>query len=96
MLAEATSNAEYEDQDYEPRHKRQRSDDCSKWQRIFNEIMDTLMCQIKFRFESQKNLKFMSLLDSNNFDTFHNSFPENLVAELKEPYACLLYTSRCV
>lgn len=40
------------------------------------------MSQIKFRFESQKDLKFMSLMDSNNFGTFFNSFPQYLKAEL--------------
>lgn len=85
VWTEATSNSEYEDK--EPRHKRQRNEDRSKWQRIFNEILDTVMSQIKFRFESQKDLKFVSLLDSNNFDTFCKSFPQNLMTELKEPYS---------
>jgi tRNA G10 N-methylase Trm11 len=56
VWTEATSNSEYEDKEYEPRHKRQRNDDRSKWQRIFNKILDTAMSQIKFRFESQKDL----------------------------------------
>ena len=40
---EVTSNAEYEDKQYEQRPTRQSHDDRLKWQHIFKEILDTLM-----------------------------------------------------
>lgn len=43
------------------------------------------MSQIKYRFESQKDLKFKSLLDSSNFSKFSTTKFSNLIAKLKEP-----------
>lgn len=82
----ATNDAE---DGYEPRPKIQKNDECSssRYNRLFSEILDTLMSNIKLRFKSQKDINFVSLLDTNNFLTFRKNFPQNLLAELKEPYA---------
>ena len=44
---EAASHAQAEDEEFEPRPKRHRNDDRSKYQHICNEILNILMSQIK-------------------------------------------------
>lgn len=47
--------------------------------------------QTKFRFNPKRNLKYVFLLDLNNFGIFHYSFSPNLMAKLKEPYTSHFY-----
>lgn len=61
----------------------------TSYRHLYYEILDTLIMQMKTRFESRKDLQFVSLLDSTNFGKFKNCFPENLVTSLKEPYSSL-------
>ena len=56
------------------------------YSRIFCEIIDTIMSQTRLRFESQKQLKFVALLDCKSFHNYHINFPTNIFSELKEPY----------
>ena len=77
------------DNRFDPKPKRQKNDEDSslRYHRLFDEILDTLMSNVKLRFDSQKDLNFVSLLDVNNFLICRKKFPQNLLTELKEPYA---------
>ena len=86
MWEEANNNF---DNRFDPKPKRQKKDEDSslRYHRLFDEILDTLMSNVKLRFDSQKDLNFVSLLDVNNFLICKKKFPQNLLTELKEPYA---------
>lgn len=71
----------------EPRSKRRNCNEEEVYSRIFCEILDTVMSQTKIRFESQKQLKFVALLDCKRFDNYDRNFPTNIFCELKEPYS---------
>lgn len=63
------------------------SSDKQTYSQLYFEVLDTLMYQIKFRFESQSQIQFIKLLDSRNFFEFSEKFPEDLLLNLKQNYS---------
>lgn len=61
---------------------------------LYFEVLDTLLYQTKFRFESQSQIKFIKLLDSNSFSDFSKDFPEDLLLNLRNIYSKSFDTSR--
>lgn len=57
------------------------------YSQLYFEILDTLMYQIKFRFESQSQIQFIKLLDSRRFFEFSSKFPEDLILNLVQIYS---------
>lgn len=57
------------------------------YSQLFFEVLDTLMYQIKFRFESVSQIQFIKLLDSSSFLAFNKKFPEDLILNLKQIYS---------
>lgn len=60
------------------------SSDKETYSQLYYEVLDTLMYQIKFRFESQSQIQFIKLLDSSSFFVFSKKFPEHLMSNLLE------------
>ena len=56
------------------------------YKRLYNEILDVIMLNIGQRFSENSKLKFMGLLDSSQFPTFSNSFPEGNFKSLQDNY----------
>lgn len=57
------------------------------YSQLFFEVLDTLMYQIKFRFESVSQIQFIKLLDSSSFLAFNKKFPDDLILNLKQIYS---------
>jgi len=61
-------------------------DDNLNSRRLFNEILDHILNQIKSRFESMRKLEFFSLLNSELYEKHNKEVPENELKCLEKSY----------
>ncbi|KAL4154101.1 hypothetical protein QTP88_001934 [Uroleucon formosanum] len=66
--------------------KNQVIDDNLNYRRLFSEILDNILNQIKSRFESMGKLEFFSLLNSELYEKYNKVFPDNELKCLDEQY----------
>lgn len=57
-----------------------------RYKQIFNEILDTVITQIKTRFSEIGKLNFFDLLKVNNFEIYAKTFPQELLEGLLKQY----------
>ena len=70
----------------EPVYKQRRSEETPTayvfYRRLYFQILDTVIEQLKFRFSDMKQLGFMKLADVSNFPHFSKSFPGEILKSL--------------
>lgn len=77
------------DEEYKPAKKQARQNGNERkqlYKTLFFEIIDNIENQIVNRFESFKHLDYFSLLDTNKFENFKNTFPDEILKNLCKNY----------
>lgn len=75
-------------------HMAHCTQDVTEYKRLFVEILDNILIQIKNRFQSMGNLDFFCLLNSNMYDRYNKDFPENSLKTLEMQYGQFFYIIR--
>ncbi|GLV39564.1 hypothetical protein CBL_08371 [Carabus blaptoides fortunei] len=69
--------------------KRRKVDNVEAYKRLYLQIIDTLMKNMKDRFADIKKLLFMSLMDVSKFKDYSIKFPETILNALKQCYGTM-------
>ncbi|KAJ4944141.1 hypothetical protein JOQ06_012686 [Pogonophryne albipinna] len=69
-----------------PTGRRAHGDSRSHYKKLHNGILENILNQVQNRFKDHEKLSFLSLLDPQQFTSFHSNFPETAFASLTESY----------
>ena len=69
-----------------PKRKRNVDDVKIHYRRIFVEIIDNVLSELRNRYKNIKDLKFIELLSCENFKKYSERFPENEIREFTNNY----------